>query len=199
MQATPLLSPSSHPPHTVVANSVVALNEILKDSGGIRVNTAIIHHLLSRLNSFNEWGLTHLLTLVAKYKAESDEEIFQIMNLLDPVLRTSNTGVVLAATAAFVQLTDSLPEVQAQVFERMRAPLLTLMSGGSHETKYVVHCSRSPCVQRGEALRSLPSAAGTASSSTSTSSCTNARVSSRPSFVNSSCSTTNRRTSNTPR
>ena len=58
------------------------------------------------------------------------------MNVLDPVLRTSNAGVVLEAIGCFVQLTKDLPELHAQVYERLKAPLLTLMSKSNNEGLY---------------------------------------------------------------
>mmetsp|Transcript_2083 Transcript_2083/g.6328 ORF Transcript_2083/g.6328 Transcript_2083/m.6328 type:complete len:832 (+) Transcript_2083:69-2564(+) len=115
---------------TVVTNCIVALDEIMLEEGGIAINTAIVHHLLGRLNDFNEWGLGAVLRLVARYEPESDEETFGIMNVLDPVLRTSNSGVVLEAIGCFVRLTENLPELHAQVYERLKAPMLTLMAGG---------------------------------------------------------------------
>ncbi|KAH8051751.1 hypothetical protein JL722_10581 [Aureococcus anophagefferens] len=99
---------------TVVANCIVVLNEIMLDEGGIAINTAIVHHLLGRLNDFNEWGLCSVLKLVARYEPASDEETFQVMNVLDPVLRTSNSGVVLECIGCFVNLTKHLPELHAQ-------------------------------------------------------------------------------------
>lgn len=115
---------------TVVTNCIVALDEIMLEEGGIAINTAIVHHLLGRLNDFNEWGLGAVLRLVSRYEPESDEETFGIMNVLDPVLRTSNSGVVLEAIGCFVRLTENLPELHSQVYQRLKAPLLTLMAGG---------------------------------------------------------------------
>ena len=116
---------------SVVTNIIFALDEMMLEEGGIAINTAIIHHLLGRLNDFNEWGLGAILRLVARYEPSSDEETFGIMNVLDPVLRTSNSGVVLEAIGCFVTLTEHLPELHQQVYERIKSPLLTLMAGGA--------------------------------------------------------------------
>ena len=51
----------------VVSNCVVVLDEIMLEEGGIAINKAIVHHLLSRLNDFNEWGLCATLKLAARY------------------------------------------------------------------------------------------------------------------------------------
>jgi len=89
----------------VVTNCINALDEIMLEEGGIAINKAIIHSLLGRLNDFSEWGLQAVLRLVTRYQPESDEETFQIMNVLDPVLRTTNSGVVLEAVGCFLRLT----------------------------------------------------------------------------------------------
>lgn len=45
---------------------MVVLNEIMADAGGMATNTAIIHHLLGRLEDFNEWGVCNVLALVSR-------------------------------------------------------------------------------------------------------------------------------------
>lgn len=45
---------------------MVVLNEIMADAGGMATNTAIIHHLLGRLEDFNEWGVCNILALVSR-------------------------------------------------------------------------------------------------------------------------------------
>ena len=72
-----------------------------------------------------------VLRLVARYTPAGDEETFQIMNVLDPVLRTTNSGVVLEAVGCFLRLTRDLPELHAQVYERLKTPLITLMAAGA--------------------------------------------------------------------
>jgi hypothetical protein len=52
-----------------------------------------------------------------------EDEIFGIMNLLDPALKVANSAVVLATTKCFLKLTAALPELQMQVFLRLKTPL----------------------------------------------------------------------------
>ncbi len=52
----------------VVANCIVALDEILKAEGGMVINKQIIHHLLNRVKEFNEWSQCIVLEKVAHYK-----------------------------------------------------------------------------------------------------------------------------------
>lgn len=62
----------------MVANCVVVLNEIMADAGGMATNRAIIHHLLGRLEDFNEWGVCHVLALVSRSASTSINQSFAI-------------------------------------------------------------------------------------------------------------------------
>ena len=117
----------------VVANCICALDEILKAEGGMVINKQIIHHLLNRMKEFNEWSQCIVLDKVARYKPAQQQEIFDIMNLLEERLKHSNSAVVLACTKVFLNLTQDMPEVHKQVYSRLKAPMLTLMTGGVFE------------------------------------------------------------------
>lgn len=71
----------------VVTNSIVALNEILAAEGGIRVNNAMIMHLLDMFRLFNEWSQCVILELLLKYEPVEDE-IFPIMVRAQPEKKT---------------------------------------------------------------------------------------------------------------
>ena len=62
----------------VVCNVVCALNEILKDEGGIVVNKKIAFHLLTRLKEFNEWSQCTILETILKYKP-NEEDVYDIL------------------------------------------------------------------------------------------------------------------------
>ena len=38
-------------------NCIMVLTEMLAEEGGMATNQPLIHHLLTRINEFNEWGL----------------------------------------------------------------------------------------------------------------------------------------------
>jgi AP-4 complex subunit beta-1 len=80
-------------------------------------------------------------------------EGFQIMNLLDPVLRTANSGAVVATIRAFLSIADAIgkrpgdardadsptvDDLKRQVCVRIKAPLVTLIASGSNELAYVL-------------------------------------------------------------
>eukprot|EP00485_Elphidium_margaritaceum_P005776 CAMPEP_0202688500 /NCGR_PEP_ID=MMETSP1385-20130828/4001_1 /ASSEMBLY_ACC=CAM_ASM_000861 /TAXON_ID=933848 /ORGANISM="Elphidium margaritaceum" /LENGTH=740 /DNA_ID=CAMNT_0049343493 /DNA_START=129 /DNA_END=2348 /DNA_ORIENTATION=+ len=127
----------------VVVNAIHALNEILAEEGGMAVNTKIIHHLLNRMHTFNEWGQMCVLELVSRYRptgSKSTEEIYDIMNLLEDRLRHSNSALVLATAKVFLKLTAKLPNVNREVYKRIKTPLLTLISNPNHAIAYPVVC-----------------------------------------------------------
>jgi len=124
-----------------VVNAIHALNEILADEGGMAVNTKIVHHLLNRLHTFNEWGQMSILELVSRYRpsgAKAKEEIFDIMNLLEDRLRHSNSALVLATAKVFLKLTAKIQHVNREVYKRIKTPLLTLISNPNHAIAYPV-------------------------------------------------------------
>mmetsp|Transcript_5567 Transcript_5567/g.8526 ORF Transcript_5567/g.8526 Transcript_5567/m.8526 type:complete len:939 (+) Transcript_5567:53-2869(+) len=126
---------------SVVSNCIIVLNEIMVSgpNGGMAINRAIMLHLLNRIHEFSEFGVVQVLELIPRYIPANEEEGFQIMNLLDPVLRTSNSGAVMATIRAFLALADNGNDVEAmqrQVVGRIKAPLITLVASGSPELVY---------------------------------------------------------------
>ena len=120
----------------VVSNCVCALNEILRPEGGMALNQQIVVHLLNRMRDFNEWSQCVVLELLSRYKPSDQSETFNIMNLLEERLRHSNSAVVLACTKVFLNLTQDMPAVHQQVFSRLKAPMLTLMTAGVFEQAF---------------------------------------------------------------
>ncbi|OMO91014.1 hypothetical protein COLO4_18700 [Corchorus olitorius] len=132
----------------VVANCLSALQEIwsaeastseeaLREREAL-LSKPIIYYLLNRIKEFSEWAQCLVLELVAKYMPSDTNEIFDIMNLLEDRLQHANGAVVLATIKVFMQLTLSMTDVHQQVYERIKAPLLTLVSSGSPEQSYAV-------------------------------------------------------------
>lgn len=121
----------------VVTNALHVINELELSNGGLMVTQSIIMSLLNRIGEFSEWGLNTILDLVSRYRPASEDEVYAVMNLLDPVLRTANSGSVLATLKAFIHLTSSLPELHPQIIARSKPPLLTLITGGHPEAQYM--------------------------------------------------------------
>ncbi|XP_029429318.1 AP-4 complex subunit beta-1 isoform X2 [Rhinatrema bivittatum] len=138
------------PDPIVMVNCLRALEEILQKEGGVVVNKPIAHHLLNRMADLDQWGQSEVLTFLLRYKPRSEEEVFDILNLLDGFLTSSNPGVVLGATKLFLILARGFPLVQADVLGRVKGPLLAICTAESREL-----CFTALCHVR-EILRSLP-------------------------------------------
>ncbi|KAK8558975.1 hypothetical protein V6N12_042264 [Hibiscus sabdariffa] len=132
----------------VVANCLSALQEIWSAEASTSeeasrerealISKLVIYYLLNRIKEFSEWAQCLVLELVTKYVPSESSEIFDIMNLLEDRLQHANGAVVLATVKVFLQLTLSMTDVHQQVYERIKAPLLTLVSSGSPEQSYAV-------------------------------------------------------------
>ncbi|EKX50381.1 Adaptor protein complex 4 subunit beta [Guillardia theta CCMP2712] len=124
----------------VVANAVNALLELQGRTGLSLLigNKNIIIRLLQRIREFNEWSQCLILEVIAEFKPNSDDERFEIMNFLDERLSHGNSSVVLATVKVFLNLTQDRPELQKQVVQRVRSPLISLMTGSSPEVAFVL-------------------------------------------------------------
>lgn len=151
------------PDAQVVANSLCALEEILTvevnqnnetaiKEKEVLYSKAVVFALLNRIKEFSEWGQCLVLDLVSKYVPTEANETFDIMNLLEDRLQHANSALVLATTKVFLHLTLSMADVHQQVYERIKAPLLTLMSSSSSEQSYAVLSHLSLLVSRAPML-----------------------------------------------
>jgi AP-4 complex subunit beta-1 len=57
----------------------VALDEILAEEGGMRINKAIADYLVKRLRDFNEWGQCTVLALLHRYEPEGEDDYYEMM------------------------------------------------------------------------------------------------------------------------
>nr|XP_033773778.1 AP-4 complex subunit beta-1 isoform X1 [Geotrypetes seraphini]XP_033773779.1 AP-4 complex subunit beta-1 isoform X1 [Geotrypetes seraphini]XP_033773780.1 AP-4 complex subunit beta-1 isoform X1 [Geotrypetes seraphini]XP_033773781.1 AP-4 complex subunit beta-1 isoform X1 [Geotrypetes seraphini]XP_033773782.1 AP-4 complex subunit beta-1 isoform X1 [Geotrypetes seraphini]XP_033773783.1 AP-4 complex subunit beta-1 isoform X1 [Geotrypetes seraphini]XP_033773784.1 AP-4 complex subunit beta-1 isof len=138
------------PDPIVIVNCLRALEEILQREGGVVINKPIAHHLLNRMKDLDQWGQSEVLRFLLRYKPRTEEEIFDILNLLDSFLTSSKPSVVLGTTKLFLILARGFPHVQADVLSRVKGPLLAVCTSESREL-----CFTALCHVR-EILRSLP-------------------------------------------
>jgi vesicle coat complex subunit len=82
----------------VTANAVQAILELQGEEGKKLLSTkSVVIKLLRRLRDFNEWSQCLVLGVVAEFKPENEQEMFEVMNFLDERLRHCNAALVLAA------------------------------------------------------------------------------------------------------
>lgn len=133
----------------VVSNTISALEEVLAAEGGYMPSEEVITGLLNRIMHFSEWGQCAILRLLTKYSVANEGEMFDIMNILDDLLKQSSSAVVLSVTKIFVDLTSNRPDIQQDVLMRLKGPLLTLMAASSMELAYTVLVHIHALISRG--------------------------------------------------
>lgn len=126
---------------TVITNCIFVINELLLPVGGLAVTQTLLMNLLNRVGEFSEWGLNAILELVSRYIPSSDDEVYAMMNLLDPVLRTANSSAVLSTVKCFINLTAGLEnraEMHTKIYMRAKPPMLTFITGSHSESQYTI-------------------------------------------------------------
>jgi len=134
----------------VIANTLHALDEILADEGGLSLSRETVTLLLNRIERFSEWGQCAVLNALASYQVSDQGEMFDIMNILDGLLKQSSSAVALSVTKIFIDLTSSRSELQKEVLKRLQPTLLTLMATATPELAYTVLVHILALCQRGQ-------------------------------------------------
>ncbi|NP_001425308.1 AP-4 complex subunit beta-1 isoform 9 [Homo sapiens] len=93
-----------------------------------------------RMSKLDQWGQAEVLNFLLRYQPRSEEELFDILNLLDSFLKSSSPGVVMGATKLFLILAKMFPHVQTDVLVRVKGPLLAACSSESRELCFVALC-----------------------------------------------------------
>lgn len=101
---------------------------------------ALLFSFLDRMSKLDQWGQAEVLNFLLRYQPRSEEELFDILNLLDSFLKSSSPGVVMGATKLFLILAKKFPHVQTDVLVRVKGPLLAACSSESRELCFVALC-----------------------------------------------------------
>eukprot|EP00884_Botryococcus_braunii_P006125 jgi/Botrbrau1/15513/Bobra.0225s0004.1 len=126
----------SDPDAQVVANCM----SVLQQTGGLEslINKSLVIPLLNRIKEFSEWAQCQVLEVVSGWHPDSEQAVYDILNVLDDRLSHSNSAVVMATVKVFLHLTLHLPATHQQVLERVKDPLQTMISRDHFETAYAV-------------------------------------------------------------
>ncbi|XP_029291106.1 AP-4 complex subunit beta-1 [Cottoperca gobio] len=128
------------PDPVVMVNCLRALEEILKEEGGVAINKPITHHLLNRLKESDVWGQCEVLKILQRYRPQSEDELFDILSLLDASLVSPHPPVMAATLSLFLGLCSGLPAVSLAALERVRGPLLAACGSVSREMRFTALC-----------------------------------------------------------
>eukprot|EP01117_Protostelium_nocturnum_P006460 TRINITY_DN2327_c0_g1_i23.p1 TRINITY_DN2327_c0_g1~~TRINITY_DN2327_c0_g1_i23.p1 ORF type:complete len:470 (+),score=67.06 TRINITY_DN2327_c0_g1_i23:909-2318(+) len=141
--------------HLVVTNCLTALDEVMKEKGGIIINRPIFVHLLQRLHEWEDSScLSIIIDYLSFYKLSTSKEIFELMNQTDDCLNHTSSSLALSTSRLFLKITEKDSKLHAQVISRIKIPLLTLLnrSEGAEATSIISHlklvANRSPNILR---------------------------------------------------
>ncbi|XP_021355383.1 AP-4 complex subunit beta-1-like [Mizuhopecten yessoensis] len=126
------------PDPIVAVNAVMTLEEILRDEGGLVVNKNISHYLLNKLESLTPWGQIYIMNVLVRYTPKSEDETFDILNVLDKYLTHNSCSVSLACLKLFSHLTKNLPHLREEVLKRSLTGICSVLTSGNHELVYCV-------------------------------------------------------------
>lgn len=122
----------------VVVNCLLALEEILKDEGGVVINQKMVYHLLLSMPKFTSWGQAYVLTLLNKYTLKSEEETFDILNILDSHLQESSYSVFMHSLQLFLFYISTLPHLKEKVLFRCKEMFVSGLNSGNVELTYSI-------------------------------------------------------------
>ncbi|KAG0244889.1 AP-4 complex subunit beta-1 [Actinomortierella wolfii] len=133
----------------VAVNAIQALEVILKDEGGLVLNQTMVRYLLGRFKDWTAGQLLVVLGILCRYRPETDDEIYDIMNDIDAGLQHSSLAVQMATLRLFIWQTQNLNEIQDQVqqtiFEtltkQLKSPLLEVVYATLDHIKLMVQQS----------------------------------------------------------
>ena len=112
-------------------NALLALDEILVSEGGIPLTTKLYFYLIRRLKEYSEWQQTCILEILYRYDldTENDKERYDILSILWDKLKHSSVPLVLASIKIILKFTEKREDLFKNIVEKIKAPLLTLMTG----------------------------------------------------------------------
>ncbi|KAL4233150.1 hypothetical protein ACF0H5_007835 [Mactra antiquata] len=117
----------------VSVDCLLVLNELLRDEGGVVLNKKLVGYLLKRISEYTPWGIAYVAKLIQKYKPKCEDEIFDIMNCLDPYLDHSNPVVCINTLEIFIGLISDMPHLSEDIFMRTQSKFLSIFSSGNVE------------------------------------------------------------------
>ncbi|KAI3438927.1 hypothetical protein D9Q98_001341 [Chlorella vulgaris] len=120
----------------VVANCLYVMQQVGMLEG--RMTRQLVVSLLNHIRAFSDWAQCFVLDLVAQYQPASEEERFDILEVLDFGLNHANSAVVMATAKLFLHFTLSFSHQHQQVLETLKDPLQTLIQGREPEVVWAV-------------------------------------------------------------
>lgn len=122
----------------VMVNAVMVLEEILKKEGGIVINKNIAHFVLGEIDSLTTWGVSYIFQILQKYLPKTEDEMFDILNILDPFLTHNNNSVAASALELFLHLVQKFPGLRTEVLKRCFDSMINVVRSANYEVVFCV-------------------------------------------------------------
>ncbi|XP_076078681.1 AP-4 complex subunit beta-1-like [Mytilus galloprovincialis] len=122
----------------VMVNSIVVLEEILAKEGGIVLNKNIAHFILGKIETLTPWGVLYCFQILQKYQPKAENEIFDILNILDPYLTHNNNSIAVHCFELFLHFVKEFPSLKAEVIKRCFDNIVNVVKSGNPEVVFCV-------------------------------------------------------------
>ncbi|KAF9357920.1 AP-4 complex subunit beta-1 [Mortierella sp. AD094] len=131
----------------VVVSAVLALETILVDEGGIVINYDIAAHFLQRYKDWSPSQLQIVLGVLCRYKPQTSDEIYEIMNDVDDGLQNSSHAVQMATLRLFIWLCQDLAEIQEDLQKTIEETLIKHLGSPAPDLVYASLCHLSLMIE----------------------------------------------------
>ena len=122
---------------SVISNCLVVLKEM---NALTNISQSLVYQLLNKFSHFSEWTRCVVIdTVLSQYIPCDSDELFTLMNCMDPYLKQSSVPVSIGVMKLFLTWSaGTLSELE--ILERIKDPILTLLSSSSQsvEMQYAI-------------------------------------------------------------
>ncbi|KAF9173984.1 AP-4 complex subunit beta-1 [Mortierella sp. AD010] len=131
----------------VVVSAILALETILVDEGGIVINYNIAAHFLQRYKDWSPSQLQIILGVLCRYKPQTNDEIYEMMNNVDDGLQNPSLAVQMATLRLFIWLCQDLNEIQEDLQKTIEETLIKHLSSSVPDLVYASLCHLSLMIE----------------------------------------------------
>lgn len=116
----------------VMFDSMCVYGEMMESDEVVRLSKPSIVYMVNRMNQMNEWEQCLTLKALQTYTPSGDE-LFDMMNLLDGLLKHTSTAVFLATAKCFLSWTANDCMLQLEVIRRLEKSMIALIAQSCNE------------------------------------------------------------------
>ncbi|KAK1443468.1 armadillo-like helical protein [Babesia gibsoni] len=119
----------------VMFDAMCVYSDIMDVEDDIKLSKPTIVYMINRIKQMNEWEQCQLLKTLHTY-TPSDDELFDLLNLLDGLLNYASSAVFLATAKCFLKWTCHDHMLQLEVVRRLERPMISLITQCCNEITY---------------------------------------------------------------